>query len=212
MNLLEDWLKKLTKKPIASLNDKYTDEEIVRAELESLFDFLVVPDSLEQNKVKQASHVSDVVIQKLHKKIRNHPCEEMIWSGVFAYLKDPLPILVATDLVDRWIATIRMGSYTRQVDEVQWRLATFNEDALYTLIVERYQEPKYSVAQFETMLSQCSTPIGWDGLLYLLSFYETPSAKKKAVVMTSISREKRHWRKNKFVKERLKDFIREQSQ
>lgn len=211
MNLLEDWLKNLIKKPITVLNDKYPDEDIVRAELDSLFLPLVDSCAVEQKKVRAASHVSDAILQKLHKKIRNHPCEETIWSGVFWYLVSPLPISLAHDLVDRWTATIMMGM-TRQVDEVQWRLATFNEDALYTLVRERYQEPKYSVAQFETMLRQYAYTIDGDGILYMLSFYETPSPEKKAAFMAAIIREKRNWRKCKNTKKRLKQFIREQSQ
>lgn len=211
MNLLEDWIKDLIKKPLAFLNDKYPDEDIVKVELDSLFLPLVDSYSVEQMKVREAGHVSNAVLQKLHKKIRNRPCEETIWSGVFWYLANPLPGSLAHDLVDRWIATIRMGSFTRQVDEVQWRLATFNEDALYTLVRERYQEPEYSTAQFETMLRQYA-PINGDGILYMLSFYETPSPEKKAAFMAALVREKRNWRKYKHTRKRLKQFIREQSQ
>src|SRR4051812_18505173 len=139
MNLLEDWIKNLTKQSIASLNDKYQEEDIAKTELDSLFLSLVDAYSLEQKRVKEAGHVSSAVLQKLHKKIRDQSCEEEIWSSVFWYLANPLPISLAHDLIDRWVATIMMGM-SRQVDEVQWRLATFNEDALYTLIRERYQE------------------------------------------------------------------------
>ncbi len=211
MNLLEDWLKKLIKKPITVLNDKYPDEDIVRTELDSLLLPLVDPYAMEQKNVRAASHVSDAVLQHLHKKIRNHPCEDAIWSGVFWCLVNPLPLSMAQDLVDRRISTVMMGM-TRQVDEIQWRLATFDEEALYTLIRERYIEPQFSVAQFETMLRQYAYTIYSDGILYMLSFYETPSPKKKAAFIAAIVREKRNWRKVKYTKKRLKQFMREQSQ
>ena len=136
MNLLEDWLKQVIKKPAHFLNETYQDEETVRAELEALFSPLVDTGGLEQKKAKAAGHVPDAVLQRLHRKIRNQPCEEALWGGVFWFLANPLPLALAHDLIDRWIATTTMDM-TRQVDEVQWRLATFNEYALYTLIRER---------------------------------------------------------------------------
>ncbi len=205
MNPLENWLKNLLNNPIEVLNRKYLDEDDVKKELDSL--------SLPKTNAYtvHSSHVSDIVIQQLHDKIRSYSCETAIWDAVLWYLAHALPITVAHDLIDRGIATVMMGM-TRQVDEIQWRLATFSEDALYTLIRERYQKPHFSVLQFETMLEMYLYTVHGDGILYMLSFYKTPSLEKKAAFMAAIIREKRNWRKWKHIKKRLKQFIREQSQ
>ena len=205
MKSLEDWLTGSIKKPIAVLNEKYKDEDDVKKELDSL------PLPKSNGYTVHSSHVSNGVIERLHKKIRGHSCEDAIWDAVLWYLAQPLPILIAHDLIDRAISTIMLGM-TRQVDEVQWRLATFSEDALYTLIRERYVEQRYSVAQFETILEQYSYTIYSDSILYMLSYYETPSPDKKAALLAFIISQKRNWRKWKHIKKRLKQFMREQTQ
>ena len=205
MDSLEGWMDSLVSKPIEVLNDAYLDEEDARKELDSL----QLPKT--GGYTVGASHVSDGAIQQLHHKVRGQRCEDGIWWAVLWYLAHPLPASIAHDLIDRGVATNIMGM-TRQVDEVQWRLATFDGDALYTLIRERYVEPQYSVAQFEAMLKRYSLTRYSEGILYMLSFYETPSPEKKAAFIAAIVREKRNWRKWKHIKKRLKRFMREQGQ
>lgn len=205
MKSLESWLKSLIKKSIEVLNERYRDEEDVKKELEFL------PLAETKGYTAHSSHVSEAVIQRLHEKIRGQRCENAIWDAILWYLAHSLPIAIAHDLIDRAISTVMMGT-TRQVDEVQWRLATFSEDALYTLIRERYVEQRYSVIQFEAILEQYAYTIHSDSILYMLSFYETPSPDKKAALLAFIISQKRNWRKWKHIKKRLKQFIREQAQ
>ena len=215
MNVLEDWINDVIAKPIGVLNEKYADNNIAREELEALFLPLTDRQSLDQMKVRKASRVPTTVLQELHHKMRNQPCEEEVWSAVIWYLHKPLPASLAHDLIDRWIAT-NMMEMTRQVDTVQWRLATFKEYALYTLIRERYQKPQYSVTQFEMMLKQYAAQ-DEDGILYMLSFYDTPSSEKKAIFMAAIKQlhKKLKKRKNKklssHIKHRIKEFLREEA-
>lgn len=49
-------------------------------------------------------------------------------------------------------------------------------------------------------------------ILYMLSYYITPSLEKKAALIAAVKREKRNWRKWKHMKKRLKQFLREESQ
>ena len=204
MKSLEDWLDNLIKQPVEVLNQKYKDDNYVGKELESL------PFEETNGHTVHSSHVSKEIIQGLYEKIRGHSCESTIWDAVFWYLADPLPIVIAHDLIDRFISLTMMGK-TRQFDEVQWRLATFSEDALYTLIRERYVEPQYSVSQFEITLELYSYTIHSNGILYMLSFYDTPSPDKKEALLKMITREKINWRKWKHIKKRLKHFLREQT-
>jgi hypothetical protein len=158
-----------------------------------------------------SSTVSDAILRQLHEKVREQRCENAIWDAIFWYLARAIPLAIAHDLIDRGVSTIRMGM-TRQDDEVQWRLATFNEDALYTLIRERYVDEQYSVAQFESMLEQYSYTIHSNSILYMLSYYTTPSSEKKTALLAFIVKQKRNWRKWKHIKKRLKQFLREESE
>ncbi|RYF43677.1 MAG: hypothetical protein EOO38_18645 [Cytophagaceae bacterium] len=133
MNVLENWIENLLGEPIDLLNATYLDDGIVREELDSL----PLPLS-KRGYTVEASYVSDYVLDQLHTKICAEPCEEAIWSTMVWFLAHPLPFDIAHDLVERGISTAAMA-HTRQVDEIQWRLATIHEDALYTLITERYQ-------------------------------------------------------------------------
>ena len=204
MNLLENWLSVLVEKPNEILNDLYSEEADVRKEFEALF----LPKT--KGYIVESSHVSNDILQRLHEGIRGHACEEIIWAAVFWYLADPLPTAIAHDLIDRAVAIDMMGM-TRQIDEVQWRLATFDENALYTLVRERYREPQYSTSQFESMLEQYSYTVHSDGILYTLSFYETPSIEKKAALVQAIIRERKNKKLTKYIRKHLKKFVRKQS-
>ncbi len=133
MNVLEDWIISLLEKPIEEFDDRYRSEAIVMDELYAL------PLPKEKEYFVNASYVSDDVLNKLHRKIRGYSCEETIWESVVFFLAHPLPITIAHDLIDRIIATVGMA-HTRQVDEIQWRLATFQIYALNQLISERYED------------------------------------------------------------------------
>ncbi len=204
MKLLEDWITDIIKKPIKVLNDECIDEDKTKEPLDLLYLPLIDRYSVEQKATREASHVSDVILHNLHQKIRKCVCEEPIWFSVIWYLSHPLPISIAHDLIDRGIAVFQMA-LSRQVDEVQWRLATFNEDALYTLIRERYMESRYSVDQFDMMLKLYEYNI--DGIIYMLSFYATPSPEKEAVFLAAIEREK--GRVSDYIRQRFEDFFNE---
>ena len=186
MRPLQDWIVVLVRRSVSDLNDRYATEESVRHEIDSL----PLPTD-KRGYTVESSHVSEQVLQQLHRKIRNIPCERAIWNAVIWYLADPLPLSVAHDLIDRLISTNAM-SMTRQVDEAQWRLATLYEDALYTLIRERYVEPRYSISQFEKILEAYQRSFYYSGILYMLSFYETPSPEKQAIFEKAVVQEKEH--------------------
>lgn len=183
MNTLENWIQKLIEK---SINFKGIDN--VEAHLEKKLKKLSFPQN--DGSAVGANHVYSEVLWQLHFKIRGHKHEDAIWSSVLWYLSHPLPTTLAHDLIDRGVATVMM-SHTRQEDEVQWRLATMHEDALYTLIRERYTEPQFSVAQFETMLEIYRW--GDDGLLTMLLSFWTKSPAKEAVFVAAIEHKLEHW-------------------
>ncbi len=174
MKELEKWIDNLLNKPIEETNRTYTDEPIVKAELE-----LRGLPKIKGN-VVGASYVSNSSLHRLHHAIRNQSCEVPLWDAVLWYLAHPLPAHIANDLIDRGVSVIAMG-FTRQVDEVQWRLATLVEEALYTLIRERYADSRFSVSQFSVMLKLYV--MRNDGVLDMLSYYNTTCEKKRAVYL-----------------------------
>lgn len=176
MNTLKDWIKSLIERPIGILNAEYPQEHLVREKLDS-FGYMAT-----------SSDVSSELLQNLHDKIFGQSCEEAIWDAVLWYLAHPLPISVAHELIDRGVSTVAMG-HTRQFDEIQWRLATFSEYALYYLIMERYIDNNYSTLQFEVMLNIYNIYRNREGILYMLSFYETPSSEKQAIFDKAVALE-----------------------
>lgn len=185
MNTLENWIQTLIEKPI-DFKGIADVEEHIRQELETL----PLPEN--NGTAVGASPVYCEILRQLHLKFRGqkYEYEEAIWNNMLWYLSHPLPATLAHDLIDRGVAVIAM-SHTRQEDEVQWRLATINEDALYTLIRERYLEPKFSTEQFEMMLQiYCRRH---DGLLTMLLSFWTESPAKEAVFIAAIERELEHF-------------------
>ena len=180
MNILEDWIKDLTEQPLERLNDRYATEEIVREEVDAL------PLPTQNGNTVEASQVYHAILTQLHLKIRGQVCEAALWDALLWYLAHPLPAAMAHDLIDRGIAVVARTS-TRQEDEVQWRLATRHEDALYTLIRERYTEPKFSADQFEAMLNIYQ--YRYDDLLTMLLSSATASPDKAAIFVAAIERE-----------------------
>ena len=178
MNTLENWIQKLIEKPIKfkGISDV---EEHIRKKLETL-----LPRN--NGSAVGANAVYSEVLWQLHLKIRGHKHEDAIWSNVLWYLSHPLPATLAHDLIDRGVATIMM-SHTRQENEVQWRLATMYEDALFQLVRERYTEPQFSVEQFETMLAIYN--YRGDGLMTMLLSFRTESPEKEAVFIRAVERE-----------------------
>jgi hypothetical protein len=201
---LEDWIQSLLEQPTDALNSRYTQEQIVYDELE----YLPLPKSKSRGYTVEASHVSEAVLENLHEKIRGQSCEPALWNVVVWYLAHPLPIALAHDLIDRSVSFIAMG-HTRQVDEVQWRLATLVEDALYTLIRERYQQDRYSAALFEAILQQYYFSDHYEGILYMLTYFQTPSTQKKDILIERVECYKK--KASKYIKKRLKQFLREEA-
>lgn len=170
--LLQNWLANLLEKTNDYIDHLFHSEELVKQQLESLN----LPRK--NGYTVGASRVSEPVIEKLNKKIKGITREIEVWNVVLWYLENPLPVPVAHDLIDR-IISISSMSFTRQKDEVQWRLATIDEDALYILIRERYIGLQYSTIDFKNMLK-----LYWmqrEGILQMLSFYEASSLEKENV-------------------------------
>jgi hypothetical protein len=179
MSVLQDWILNLIEMPLEVVNRKYSDKVDVHEELDSF------PLPQTNGHTIASSHVDGEVLERLHHKIKEQTCEYAIWCSVVWYLAHALPIATAHELIDRSIAIFAMGM-TRQVDEVQWRLATITEDALYTLIRERYVQENYSVNQFENMLKQYRSSIEYEGILHMLSFYYTESVEKEEVFKAAV--------------------------
>lgn len=177
MKELEIWINSLLRKKIEKINQIYIDDSIVKSEI----DLMDLPKL--KGSTVGSSYVSDSLLYRLHDVIRNQSCESPLWDAVLWYLAHPLPTRIANDLIDRGVSVIAMG-FTRQVDEVQWRLATLIEEALYTLIRERYTDSKFSVSQFAIMLRLYN--MRNDGVLDMLSYYETTSEEKRAIYLAAV--------------------------
>jgi len=183
MNILENWIIELLEKPIEEFNDKYRSETIVMDELHAL------PLSRKQEHFVNASYVSDDVLYKLHEKIRNCSCENSIWESTVYFLVHPLPAKIAHDLIDRLIATVGMA-HTRQVDEIQWRLATFLKEALNPLISERYEDERFSDDQFRKILKTYKYNNEYESILYMLESRLASSDEKEAIYLAAVEEEK----------------------
>lgn len=216
MNSLEDWIQHLVEMPLEEISSKYSEYDAALRELESLPFLLESREHASKSYSSFLEHreqmmrwgaVSEEVLEALHRKIRGDSCEGTIWDGVLWFLSHPLPMAMAHDLIDRRISTNALG-ITRQVDEVQWRLATFDSDALCTLFTEWYMEPQYSVAHFENMLVLYSRRVTDEAILYILSCKPNPSPEKKAALKGVIIREKRHWRKWEHQRKSIEEFLR----
>ncbi len=179
MKTLDTWIQKLLQKPI-----KFKGIDDVELHLEKELKKWSLPQK--NGSAVGASRVNKATLRRLQLAIRGHKHEDAIWTSVLWYLSDPLPVTLARDLIDRGVA-IPMMSHTRQHDEVQWRLATIHENALHTLVCERYIEPRFTVEQFATMLEIYSRRD--DGLLAILLCYQTQSPEKEAVFVDVIKRE-----------------------
>jgi hypothetical protein len=110
-NVLENWIQSLLDKPIETLNEKYSNEEIVKGQLDLLL------SSKAEEYFGNSIHVSGVIWEELHLKICDHHCEEAIWNAIFWHFTSPLPFDVAYDLIERNVA-VRMMAMTRQADEI----------------------------------------------------------------------------------------------
>jgi len=172
---IEDWINNLISQSIELANSNYEESAVLIEQLELL-------PLLENRGNKVASsYISSETLYNLHRKLRDEICEEAVWSAVIWFLAHPLPIPIAHDLIDRNISLFKMA-LNRQFEEVQWRLATLVDDALYTLVRERYVEFQYSVKQFEIMLQMYKFSESYDGILYMLSFFQTSSPEKEAIL------------------------------
>ncbi|MBV9865630.1 MAG: hypothetical protein JO316_09790 [Abitibacteriaceae bacterium] len=147
MNLVEDWIKQLLTQEVKDLSLKYSypAHDTAENEIESL----IGPDRIQ----RCPSPIPAPLIEQLHEKLRGLRCEAYIWDALLFHLGTPLPPHVAHDLMDRDIAVSTLG-HTRQLDEVQWRLASLVDEALLTLFWALYSDPKYELAELEKLLGQ----------------------------------------------------------
>jgi hypothetical protein len=173
MKALENWIVNLLAMPLKAINENYRSDEDVRRELK----LLPLCES-EGGYTHAGSEVSEEILFRLHAKIKRQPSENDIWVAVIWYLSTPLPLKLAHDLIDRNIAVTDMV-YSPQLDEIMWRLATFDDDALYALVSERYTSSKYSVSQFKNILQQYVARHEY--VLNILSERQASSRGKQAV-------------------------------
>ena len=178
MKTLENWIEKFIEQPI-NFKKKIDVEAHLRKELDALALSTNGGNSVE------SSRVYNEILRLLHLEIRGHAQEDAIWNALLWYLSHPLPTSLAHDLIDRGVAIIAM-CHTNQQEEVLWRLATIDEDALYTLVRKRYMERQFSPEQFAMMLD-IYVPRD-DGLLTMLLSFWTESAEKEAIFVAAIER------------------------
>lgn len=151
MKYLGDWVKDLVAQPIAYLNHRYADTDMVLGEDVALRDIEALPFFSPLR--KRFRQVSDETLLELNHKVRNCPCEEPIWEAILWHIEHPLPTEVAHDLVDRKIAITLLG-HTMQNEEIKWRLAPLVDEALLTLAKEFYMNPERSVEELQSVLRQ----------------------------------------------------------
>jgi hypothetical protein len=177
MRPLENWVCETLERSVRELNLRYANDEAVSRELEA-----VIPRKAHRNKI-HCEHVSSECIESLHKKLRNETCESGIWEALLRFLGDPLPSTVAHDLIDREIAVLDMG-HTRQCDEIQWRLSELVEEALLTLIMERYVDERYDQESFLEVFNPHSAH---GEVLEMLSFHIASCREKEEIFLDAAS-------------------------
>ncbi|RYX84411.1 hypothetical protein EON83_09790 [bacterium] len=141
MTTTQDWILQLLGQPIEKLNREY-----------DYFDEVAALPEVAANRYR-SSDVSASVLHQLHQKVRGQECEFWAWGTVIFPIRDPLPPAIAHDLIDRDIIVSQLG-HTRQLDEVQWRLASLVDEALLTFAWDMFNKPTYSAAELEKLLTQ----------------------------------------------------------
>ncbi len=121
----------------------------------------------DSERYEQKSQVGKEVLRALHSKLRGARAEGPLWHLVISELGHALPEEVAEDLVDRGIAWESMG-HSRQSDQIQWRLAEIHNEALLTLGVDLYTDPRYEPSEFRALLEKFATGSDTTGYTWLL--------------------------------------------
>jgi hypothetical protein len=173
---LVDWIRGLLTQPNSVLERKYREEHYGEA-------FAEVQQLHESNglsyPVRQPADVPDGLLDQLAAKLRGTGAEGAIWAAVIVNLGQLLPPAIAYDLLDRRIALDILG-HSRQVDEVQWKLAELYDEALLTLAIDQYTLPQYSRADLESVFANFRENSGYRWMMAVLAHqYEASSPEKE---------------------------------
>jgi hypothetical protein len=137
--------------------------------------------------VRQPADLPDGLLDQLAVKLRGSSAESPIWGAVIVHLGQPLPPAIATDLLERRIAFDTLG-HSRQVDEVQWKLAEVYPEALLTLAIDRYTLSQYSLADLQAVLTSFRDNDAYRSVLALLAeLYEASSPEKEQAYLAAVA-------------------------
>ncbi len=135
--------------------------------------------------VRHPADVPDELLDQLATKIRGTTTEGAIWAAIIVHLGRPLPPPIAYDLLERRIAFDILG-HSRQVDEIQWKLAEVHDEALLTLAIDLYTLPQYSLAAMQTVLTKFRDNWAYRWMLDTLAhLYEASSPEKEQAYLAA---------------------------
>ena len=178
---LEESVTALLSRPVAELENAYPDTNSAAEELVPL------RRSLQQDMTEEPEkylEVADTVLETLHEKILNSSCESALWGALIWNLAKPLPSTIAHDLIDRGIALTDL-EHSRQTDEVQWRMAENQREALLTLAIDFYTKSSYNEAEFQHLLQKFPDS-RW--MLETLAYRQPSSPAKEKAFLNVLSR------------------------
>lgn len=167
---LQNWVEELLTLPTEALNARFADYGSAEKEIAALPFF--------SRRRWQFRRVSQTLLEELAIKIRGLDCENSIWMGILECLEDPLPEVVAHDLIDRNREVWRIG-HTHQASSVLCRLADSFDETLLTLAEEIYCLDQHSTGELRVMLEKYPAP-HW--LLSSLVHLKASSSDKSALL------------------------------